>query len=401
MQKRIGFALSFGVCLSLASSGLVHGNPAETTEEINLSPIHVMLRTEARDLSQADVKTLLQDNGFYASCWNYNGDFCNPDGSFENDLLDNQDGTVTDRATGLMWQKGGAQQLMTWIEAKAYAQRVSQEGFAGHSDWRMPTLEELVSLLENEWKSSHLFIDPVFDQSLKYCWSLDTKGTARAWKTNFHLGFPADFPMSSKNSVRLVRTLPSVVPLETIEAPAPAPEVEPSAEPIPEPPAVQAPMVAEEPVEAPGGAIQTEEAGQEMAQEPSAPAEEQVETTFGSSIVEDDIFVVVEGWRLAWEESAGMEGDIESYISYYSNEFRARGLDREGWKKDKARKNGRKKWIKVELSDVDITEVDQGERFEVRFKQDYQSSNFSVSSKKMLILKREESGWKIIREKSI
>jgi hypothetical protein len=117
--------------------------------------------------------------------------------------------------------------------------------------------------------------------------------------------------------------------------------------------------------------------------------------------VQDDIFVVVEGWRLAWEETAGKDGDIESYMSYYSDAFRARGLDREGWKKDKGRKNRRKQWIKIELLDVEIAEVVPGERFEVRFKQDYQSSNFSVTSKKMLVLKKEEGGWKIISERSI
>jgi protein phosphatase len=175
-----------------------------------------------------------------------------------------------------------------------------------------------------------------------------------------------------------IEVVQPTIPLETIEPSAPPPEEETLAEPQPEPTAVPAPMVAEEPVEAPEEPSQGEEAVQEVTQEPSAPTEEKVETALDSSIVEDDIFVVVEGWRLAWEETAGKDGDIESYMSYYSDEFRARGLDREGWKKDKAKKNGRKQWIKVELLDVEINEVVPGERFEVRFKQDYQSSNFSV-----------------------
>jgi len=189
------------------------------------------------------------------------------------------------------------------------------------------------------------------------------------------------------------------IPQETIERPTPPPEEEIPMEPQPELPAAPAPMVAEKQAkihEEPG---QKEEATQELAEEPPAPPEEKVATAFDSSIVEDDILVAVEGWRSAWEETAGKDGDIENYMSYYSDEFRARGLDKEGWKKDKAEKNRRKQWIKVELLDVEIKEVVAGERFEVRFKQDYQSSNFSVSSKKMLVLKREEGGWKIISEK--
>ena len=86
-------------------------------------------------------------------------------------------------------------------------------------------------------------------------------------------------------------------------------------------------------------------------------------------------------------------------MSYYSDDFRARGLDKEGWKEDKAAKNRRKQWIKVELLDVEINEVVPGERFEVRFEQDYQSSNYSVSSRKTLVLRKEQGGWKIISEK--
>ncbi len=208
MRRRIGFALLFWVSFYLVSHGPAFGNPEDVVAETNLSRSPVTLRSEPRDLSQVDVKAMLKGNGFYASCWNYNGDFCNPEGSFENDLIDNQDGTVTDLATGLMWQKGGSSQPLTWIEAKTYAQHVNEKGFADHSDWRVPTLEELASLLENEWNGSQLFIDPIFEPTQKYCWSLDTKGTTRAWKANFRLGFPLDFPMSSKNSVRLVRSLP-------------------------------------------------------------------------------------------------------------------------------------------------------------------------------------------------
>lgn len=199
---------------------------------------------------------------------------------------------------------------------------------------------------------------------------------------------------------RLVEVVQPTSPLEKIEPAAPSPEVETPAESQPEVAAVPAPMVAEKRVGAPEEPIQTEEeAVQETTQERPPPTEQKVETALDSSIVEDEILLVVEGWRLAWEESAGKDGDIEKYISYYSDEFRSRGLDKEGWKEDKARKNSRKQWIKVELLDVKINEVVPGERFEVRFKQDYQSSNFSVTSNKVLVLKKEAGGWKIISER--
>jgi serine/threonine protein phosphatase PrpC len=190
------------------------------------------------------------------------------------------------------------------------------------------------------------------------------------------------------------------IPPEKIEVPVPPPEDEILAETQPEPPAAPAPTVEEEPVVA-QGEPSPGEAPQEVAQEPPVPSDEEIETGLDSTVVEDDVFLVVEGWRMAWEQTAGKDGDIEQYMSYYSDEFRARGLDREGWKKDKDGKNRRKQWIKVELRDVEIKEIIPGERFEVRFSQDYTSSNFSVSSKKMLVLKKEEGAWRIIIEKSI
>jgi hypothetical protein len=167
----------------------------------------VRLRTKPRDLALEALKSMLTTNRFYATCWNYNGDFCNPDGDFENQFQDNPDGTVTDKATGLMWQKGGSKDTLTWIDAREYVDRVNKERFAGFADWRIPTTEELASLMESSWKNGDLFIDKVFDREQRYCWSADTRGRESAWKANFHQGFFLDFPMTSKNWVRLVRSL--------------------------------------------------------------------------------------------------------------------------------------------------------------------------------------------------
>lgn len=167
----------------------------------------VSLRSRPADLSGEEVKDLLLQYGFYAACWTYNGDFCNPDGEFINDFKDNGNGTVTDHRTGLMWQKGGSQGLMDWSEAGAYIQKLNKDGFAGNDDWRLPTLEELASLMEKLWLNEDLFLSPVFSSAQRHCWSSDNKGIQRAWKANFHLGFFLDFPISDLNWVRAVRTV--------------------------------------------------------------------------------------------------------------------------------------------------------------------------------------------------
>lgn len=56
---------------------------------------------------------------------------------------DNGDGTVTDLVTGLMWQQDPGQK-MTYDQAVANA---SSFNLAGYADWRLPTIEELYSLI--------------------------------------------------------------------------------------------------------------------------------------------------------------------------------------------------------------------------------------------------------------
>ncbi len=59
--------------------------------------------------------------------------------------LDNGDGTVTDLNTGLMWQQSLPTEKMTWDEAVAGADTCH---VGGYTDWRLPTIKELYSLIE-------------------------------------------------------------------------------------------------------------------------------------------------------------------------------------------------------------------------------------------------------------
>ena len=61
-------------------------------------------------------------------------------------------------------------------EAKRYIKRLNKDRFAGYSDWRMPTIEELASLLSKD-KYNGLHIDASFDSQQKRCWSNDRAET--------------------------------------------------------------------------------------------------------------------------------------------------------------------------------------------------------------------------------
>lgn len=57
---------------------------------------------------------------------------------------DNGDGTITDLSTGLMWQKDPGDKVV-WEAAKLGATSCT---LGGHTDWRVPTIKELYSLVQ-------------------------------------------------------------------------------------------------------------------------------------------------------------------------------------------------------------------------------------------------------------
>lgn len=80
-----------------------------------------------------------------------------------NDFMDNNDGTVTDKATGLIWMKADSGKGMNWKQALAYAESMT---FAGYSDWRLPDAKELqyiVDYARSPDTTSSPVTDPVFD----------------------------------------------------------------------------------------------------------------------------------------------------------------------------------------------------------------------------------------------
>ncbi len=62
-----------------------------------------------------------------------------------NDFADTGDGAVTDRATGLVWQKADSGKGLNWEAALAYAESLN---LAGHDDWRLPNAKELQSIVD-------------------------------------------------------------------------------------------------------------------------------------------------------------------------------------------------------------------------------------------------------------
>jgi hypothetical protein len=91
---------------------------------------------------------------------------------------DNGDGTVTDEVTKLMWQQLTPPMDLTQPEAAAYCPALA---LAGYTDWRLPAVIELVSIVDTGT------YDPSIDSTI----FPGTPAVGFYWSSTHYLGFPA------------------------------------------------------------------------------------------------------------------------------------------------------------------------------------------------------------------
>lgn len=139
----------------------------------------------------------------------------------DSQLIDNNNGTVTDSATGLMWKKCleglsgdnceiGTPGEFTWQEALQQPGSVNTTGgFAGHTDWRLPNINELVSLVEEQCYNPAINLSRFPNTPNFYVWSGSpcAGGNTWAWLVDFEDGGSVSFYRGPPNffAVRLVR----------------------------------------------------------------------------------------------------------------------------------------------------------------------------------------------------
>lgn len=174
----------------------------------------LQLRAQPKDtLSGEAVKAMLKQYDFYCAERDWSKDWSNPQGKGTNHRyeLQQQGKVVIDRATGLMWQQSGSPKSMSYENAKAYVTQLNKEGFAGFNNWRLPTLEEAMSLMEPKQLNGDFYIDSKFDETQSWIWTADTYSAGRAWSVYFSYGHCFHGGIGSSVFVRAVRSGQSVL----------------------------------------------------------------------------------------------------------------------------------------------------------------------------------------------
>ncbi len=136
-----------------------------------------------------------------------------------NNFINNEDGTVTDKDSGLMWQQATAPGTYTWESALAYCEDlilnndgewtigIPNASGIKYDNWRLPTRNELQSIVD--YSISSPAIDSVFLGTIPdHYWSSTTNAldTNQAWTVHFlygHVNY--GYIKTGSNYVRAVR----------------------------------------------------------------------------------------------------------------------------------------------------------------------------------------------------
>ena len=114
---------------------------------------------------------------------------------------------VVDHATGLMW-KIPSDDMINGQSVQEHIDQINSQAYAGFSDWRLPTIEELASLLSSEMNSAGCYLEEVFSAVLWNCLSASpVKGdNEKVWGLDVYSGGVSDFYLDDEFTILLVRT---------------------------------------------------------------------------------------------------------------------------------------------------------------------------------------------------
>lgn len=120
--------------------------------------------------------------------WNFVDTERNSAGSFVNGLVDSGDQlTIVDERTGLQWQSGGID-ICSIRTMNLKIKELNAKGFAGNSDWRLPTIEEAMSLMEPAKNFKDLFLHPCFSSDQPFIFVAAQRKPGGYWFVDYKQG---------------------------------------------------------------------------------------------------------------------------------------------------------------------------------------------------------------------
>jgi len=109
--------------------------------------------------------------------------------------------------------------------------------------------------------------------------------------------------------------------------------------------------------------------------------------------VEQQVLNTILEWSRAWSDK-----NAENYLAYYAKEFSPpNGLSRNAWESQRRSRIEKPNFIKVTINNPNVKMLDPS-MAELEFSQKYRSDSFRDNVKKVILMKKINGKWQIVRE---
>ena len=152
-----------------------------TVDHLPATLTAVKLPHEPALFQEEEIAGVLQRWGFFEA-------ELNPKGSFANCLVaSGHPATLIDLRTSLMWQRQGLD-IHSLRTITRNIEELNRQGLAGYHDWRIPTLEEAMSLMEPEMNAKGVYLHPCFSKDQPFIFVAAQRKPGGYWFVDYKQG---------------------------------------------------------------------------------------------------------------------------------------------------------------------------------------------------------------------
>jgi tetratricopeptide (TPR) repeat protein len=126
-----------------------------------------------------------------------------------------------------------------------------------------------------------------------------------------------------------------------------------------------------------------------------ASAAEPAPTGLSDAAMDQQIITTLQGWAAAWSEQA-----VDLYLDFYAADYRPPDMTHQAWRQLRRTRLTRPQWIKVALSDFEVTRLGP-DKARVKLIQRYRSNSYHDRTRKSFTLRLTADGWRISEETTL
>jgi hypothetical protein len=157
------------------------GTPLPGVSENPFTGENVLLPSEPGYINDDQIADVIRK-------WNFFDSEYNPSGRFENSLVSSTNPEVIiDQRTSLMWQRDGLD-INSIRTIQKNIEELNKQNFAGFSDWRLPTMEEAMSLMEPEQNIKGVFLKLCFSKEQPFIFVAAQRKPGGYWFVDYKQG---------------------------------------------------------------------------------------------------------------------------------------------------------------------------------------------------------------------